>query len=83
MTIFYLIVADLSQADLENVPNGPRDLFQQIMPYIKSMYDSYREAAIMALERCNLVSLPVLFELLRPQELELLNLKKGRKKNDR
>ena len=37
----------------------------------------------MALERSNLASLPVLFEILRPQELELLNLKKGRKKNDR
>lgn len=42
-----------------------------------------KEAAIMALERTNLACLPTLFEILRPQELELLNLKKGRKKNDR
>jgi len=65
----------------ESPPVSARELFNLILPYLKSMDKFFAESALMALEKTNSGVLEVLFDVLKPFEHELQN-KKTKKKTD-
>ncbi|KYQ91563.1 hypothetical protein DLAC_07330 [Tieghemostelium lacteum] len=73
-----------SQSDLLEMlaPSSARELFNLIIPYLKSMDKFFAESALMALEKTNPNVLEVLFDVLKPFEHELHNKKTSKKKSD-
>eukprot|EP01132_Coremiostelium_polycephalum_P000661 gene661-818_t len=66
----------------DSSPVSARELFNLIIPYLKSMDKFFSESALMALEKTNPVVLEVLFDVLKPFEHELHIVKKTKKKTD-
>ncbi|EGC35659.1 hypothetical protein DICPUDRAFT_152002 [Dictyostelium purpureum] len=63
-------------------PVSARELFNLIVPYLKSMDRFFAESSLAALEKTNSYVLEVLFDVLKPLENELHGLRKTKKKTD-
>ncbi|KAM9965189.1 hypothetical protein ACTFIW_004996 [Dictyostelium discoideum] len=63
-------------------PASARELFNLIVPYLKSMDRFFAESTLTALEKTNSHVLEVLFDVLKPLENELHGARKTKKKTD-
>lgn len=60
-----------------------RDLFNHILPYLKAAMENQRLTAVTALERTNVTVLDVLFDAMKPVELDYRKGKTKRKDRNR
>lgn len=58
-----------------------RELFMKIIPFLKSSFETHREAAIMAMQRANYNVYDILFDTLRPYAKDFDDDKKPQKKS--
>ncbi|EFA85709.1 hypothetical protein PPL_00939 [Heterostelium album PN500] len=66
----------------DSAPTSARELFNLIIPYLKSTDKFFVESTLMAMEKTHPRVLEVLFDLMRPFEHELNITKKTKKKTD-
>eukprot|EP01117_Protostelium_nocturnum_P013534 TRINITY_DN5056_c0_g1_i2.p1 TRINITY_DN5056_c0_g1~~TRINITY_DN5056_c0_g1_i2.p1 ORF type:complete len:2145 (+),score=361.36 TRINITY_DN5056_c0_g1_i2:746-7180(+) len=70
-----------SSVSVSNLPNL-KDIFNHVVPFLKSPIESQAQNALLALERTNPLVLDVLFDIMKPLEQEYI--KKGKtKRKDR